>query len=134
MLNICQIIYLSWAYAEQRAMYKALYRHVLFLKNIITKWDFILHNTDKHSFSSKVTFYLASKRSAGGTPYVNLRECVTYMPLPSANKAACSGFQTQRRCHQKFKTGVSVAPQKELQNVLKIFLASLFKMWTLIFL
>ena len=51
-------------------------------------------------------------RSAGVTPEVNLREHVPHTPLPSVNKAAHSGFESQRRCHQKSKTGVSVAPQK----------------------
>ena len=40
----------------------------------------------------------------------------------SVNKAAHSIFETQRRRHEKFKTGVSVAPQKGLmssKNVLK---------------
>ena len=37
---------------------------------------------------------LATKRSAGVTPEVNLRECVTHKPLPSANKAVHSGFET----------------------------------------
>ena len=41
---------------------------------------------------------------------VNLREHVTRTPPPSANKAAHSGIETQRRRHQKSKTGVSVAP------------------------
>ena len=58
---------------------------------------------------------LAAKRSAGVTPEVNLRECVACMPPPSANKDAHSGFETQRRHHQKSKTGVSVAPQKRTQ-------------------
>ena len=31
-------------------------------------------------------------------------------PLPSVNKASHSDFETQGRCHQKSKTGVSVAP------------------------
>ena len=44
---------------------------------------------------------LAAKRSAGVTAEVNLSEHVTHMPLPSANKAAHSGFETQRRHHQK---------------------------------
>ena len=44
---------------------------------------------------------LAAKRSAGVTLEVNLRERVTHMPLPSANKTAYSGFETQRRHHQK---------------------------------
>ena len=41
---------------------------------------------------------LATKRLAGVAPEVNLKEHVTHMPLPSANKAAHSGFETQRRC------------------------------------
>ena len=39
-------------------------------------------------------------------------ECVTHMPLPSANKAAHASLETERRHHQKFKTEASVAPQK----------------------
>ena len=57
---------------------------------------------------------LAAKRSAGVSPEVNLRECISRTPLPSANKAAHSGFETRRRHHQKSKTGVSVAPQKHV--------------------
>ena len=57
---------------------------------------------------------LAAKWVAGVAPEVNLRDHVTCMPLPSVNKAAHSGFETQRRRCQKSKTGVSVAPQKEL--------------------
>ena len=34
------------------------------------------------------------------------------MYLYCTNKAAHSGFETQGRHHQKFKTGVSVASQK----------------------
>ena len=59
---------------------------------------------------------LAVKRSAGVAPEVNLRQGVTHTPLPNANKAAYSGFETQRRRHQKSKTGVSVAPQKGLMS------------------
>ena len=55
---------------------------------------------------------MAAKRSAGDAPEVNLTECVTHTPPPSANKAANSGFEPQIRRHQKSKTGVSVAPQK----------------------
>ena len=40
---------------------------------------------------------LVTKRSAGVAPEVNLRECVMCMPLPSANKAAHSGFETHWR-------------------------------------
>ena len=53
---------------------------------------------------------LAAKSSAGVALEVNLKEHVTHMPLPSANKA---GFETQRRRHQKSKT---VAPHKELMS------------------
>ena len=51
---------------------------------------------------------LAAKRLVCVTPKVNLRECVTHMPPPSANKAANSGFESQGRHHQKSKTGVSL--------------------------
>ena len=55
---------------------------------------------------------LGPRRSAGVTPEVNLRQRVTHTPPPSTNKAAHSGFETQR-CYQS-KTGVLVAPQKGL--------------------
>ena len=57
---------------------------------------------------------LAAKRSVGVAPEVNLKVCVKHMPLPSMNKATHSGFEIQRRHHQKSKTGISVAPQKGL--------------------
>ena len=57
---------------------------------------------------------LAAKRSAGVASEVNLREHITHMPPPSVNKAAHSGFQIHRRHQQKYKTGISVAPQKGL--------------------
>ena len=37
-------------------------------------------------------------------------------PLPNANRVVHSGFETQRRRHQKSKLGVSVAPQKGLMS------------------
>ena len=46
----------------------------------------------------------ANKRLAGVTPEVNLREHNTYTTTKS-NKAAHSGFETQRRHHHKSKTG-----------------------------
>ena len=55
---------------------------------------------------------LATKISAGVAPEVNLGKCVTCLPTPGVNKAAHSGFDTQRRRPQKFKIGVSVVPQK----------------------
>ena len=53
-------------------------------------------------------------------PEASLRKRVTHSPLPSTNKAAHSGFETQRKHYQKSKTGVSVAPQKRT-GVLKNF-------------
>ena len=50
---------------------------------------------------------LAANRSAGVTPEVNPWKPVTHIPPPSTNKAAHSGFETQRRCHVKSKTGIS---------------------------
>ena len=38
---------------------------------------------------------------AGLAPIVNLKECITHTPPPSGNKAAQSGFETQRRHHKK---------------------------------
>ena len=64
----------------------------------------------------EATGWLATNRLVGVAPEVNLGEHTLGMPLPSANKAAHSGFETQRRRHQKSKTGVSVAPQKGLMS------------------
>ena len=35
-------------------------------------------------------------------------------PLPSMTKATHSGFETQRRRHQKAETGVSVVPKMDM--------------------
>ena len=43
------------------------------------------------------------------------------MPLSNVNKVAHSGFETQRKHHQKSKTGVSVAPEKGLMSSKKLF-------------
>ena len=68
----------------------------------------------------RLAVILTGKRSAGVTPEVNLKERISCIPLPSTNKAAHSGFETQRRFHQKSRTGVSVAQQKGLMSS-KIF-------------
>ena len=54
---------------------------------------------------------LAIYTSKGVAPEVNFGERIAFMPLPSANKATHSGFETQGWRHQKSKTGVSVAPK-----------------------
>ena len=61
---------------------------------------------------------LATKRSAGIIPEVNLRN-----PLHAGNEACRQGIhrgvETQGRHHQKSKTGVSVVVQKQLQILVK---------------
>ena len=57
---------------------------------------------------------LATKRLAGVAPEVNLKERVTRMPPPSSNNATHTGFEAQRRRHQKSETGVSVAPEMDM--------------------
>ena len=69
----------------------------------------------KHACGEAVG-WLATKRSTGVAPETNLRERISHMPPPSANKAAHSGFETERRRHQKSKKGVSMAPQKGLMS------------------
>ena len=49
-------------------------------------------------------------------PEVDLRKYVTHMPSPNVNKTTHPGFETQRRCYHKFKTGIPVAPQKGLMS------------------
>ena len=49
---------------------------------------------------------LAARRLAGVTPEVNLRECVTCIPMTSVNQATHSGFKTQWKHHQKSKKGL----------------------------
>ena len=73
----------------------------------------LLNPMSAHRYMEEISLaaILANNRSTGVTPEVNLRGHVTHTSLPSANKAAHSGFETQRRCHQKSKTGESVAPQ-----------------------
>ena len=66
---------------------------------------------------------LATIMSAGVAAEVNLIECVTCTHLPTTNKDAYSGFETQRRHHQKSKTGASVVPTKRtyvLQKLKKV--------------
>ena len=57
---------------------------------------------------------LALYTGKGVAPEVNLRERILHMPLPSANKAEPTLALKPRRCHQKSKAGVSVAPQMDM--------------------
>ena len=64
---------------------------------------------------------LAAKRSAGVTPQVNLRECVTHTPPPNMNKAAHSGFETQRKTSPEVQSrGISGSTKRT--HVLKKFI------------
>ena len=72
---------------------------------------------------------LAAKRLAGVAPEVNLGECVTRTPLPTINKAAHSGFETERTRHQKSKAGVTVAPQKGLMSSRISFFTKSCTLW-----
>ena len=63
---------------------------------------------------------LASMRSAGVAPEVNLRESVTHTPSSSVNKAAHSGFETQRRCQQGVQNRGISGPTKRTYVLLKI--------------
>ena len=61
---------------------------------------------------------LATKRSAGVAPEVNLR--ISLCAGDKAHKRNHTGFETQGICHEKSKIGVSVAPQKGLMSSKKI--------------
>ena len=56
---------------------------------------------------------LVVEKLAGVAPGVNLQEPTSHMPLPSANKAAHSGFETQRRRHQKVQNRDISGPHKK---------------------
>ena len=71
-------------------------------------------NVDFRADENDLAAMLAAKRSAVVASEMNLMEHISHMPPPSTNTAAHSGFKTQRRCHQKSKTRVSVAQQKDL--------------------
>ena len=60
----------------------------------------------RHTKEISLATMLAANSLAGVAPKVNHREHVTRKPLPRTNKRA--HFESQRRCHQKSKTKVSV--------------------------
>ena len=67
---------------------------------------------------------LAIKKSAGVTPEVNLKNLL-HAGEEARKQGIHPGFENQGRCHQKSKTGVSVAPQKGLVSSKKIFFKKL---------
>ena len=58
--------------------------------------------------NGSAAYMLVTKRSAGVTPEVNLREHITHIPLSNMNKAIHSGFETQRKNHQKSKMDIPI--------------------------
>ena len=64
-------------------------------------------------------YVLAVKRSAGVAPEVTLRNPL-HKDEETCNPRIQTGFETQGRHHQKFKTGVPVAPQKALMSSKKL--------------
>ena len=57
----------------------------------------------------------AAKWSARVAPKVDHGECILHSPPQKSEKGRTrSGFETQRRCHQKSKTGVPVAPKGQV--------------------
>ena len=87
----------------------------------MAKW--LVHHTAEQQVSSsspaakaclwgkQPTAMLAIYTGEGVSPEVNLRECISRTLPPNANKAAHTGFEPQRRCHQKSKTEISVTPK-----------------------
>ena len=53
---------------------------------------------------------LAANKLQDLTPEVDIEEHVIHIPLTSVYQTAHSGFETQRKHHQKTKTGISVVP------------------------
>ena len=58
---------------------------------------------------------LASKRVAGVTPEVNFRECLTFMPLASTNKAAHSALKPRGDVTRSPKQGYQWPHKKDLR-------------------
>ena len=54
-------------------------------------------------WGKRLATMLATYISKGVTPEVNLRECISRMPLPSMNKVAYFGFETQSKHHQGYQ-------------------------------
>ena len=71
-------------------------------------------SAETRMWGRRLAAMMALYTGKGVTPEVNLKEHISHIAPQSSNKAAHSGFETQRRRHQKSKTGESVAPQKGL--------------------
>ena len=60
-------------------------------------------STETCMWGKRLAAMLAIYTGRGVAPEVNLREHISCTPPPSANKAAHSGFETQRRHHQGYQ-------------------------------
>ena len=75
----------------------------------------------RHKEENSLAAMLTINRSAGITPEVNVRECVTCTPPPSVNMAAHSGHEIHSRCHQTSKKRVISGPTKRIYVLQYIF-------------
>ena len=80
-------------------------------------------SAETHMWEKRLAAMLTIYTGRGVAPEVNLGEHISRMPLQSSNKAAHSGFETQRRHHQKSETGVSVAPKMDMCQTKPYYLA-----------
>ena len=73
----------------------------------------VRHSTSAETrmWGKQPTAMLTIYTGKGVIPEVNLTEWILCMPPPSANKATHSGFETQKRHHQKSEIRLSVAPK-----------------------
>ena len=55
----------------------------------------------------------------GVTPEVNLRECISHLPLPGCKLGCHSGFKTQRRHHHESKKGHQYQPRGDISIIPK---------------
>ena len=53
----------------------------------------------------------AIKRSAGVAPEVDFKECTLHSPPQKSDKAEPTGFENQRRRHQKSQNGGTSGPR-----------------------
>ena len=65
-------------------------------------------SAEARMWGKRLAAMLAIYTGRGVAPEVKLGEHISRTTLPSVNKAAHAGFETQMRHHQKSETGLSV--------------------------
>ena len=58
-----------------------------------------LTSAETHMWGKQLAAMVVIYTGRDVAPEVNLRKCISHMPLQSLNKAAHSGFEIQRRHH-----------------------------------